>query len=475
MPEHPLWQHSATDLAALIARQDVSPSEVVKAFLDRIDDVDERVNAFTVVDAHGARKAARQLEASLRRGDQLGPLAGVPVAVKDLIFTRGLLTTGGSAAYRNHVPDVDDVVVERVRTAGGIVIGKTNVPPFGFGPGTSNATFGATRNPWALDHTPGGSSGGSSAAVAAGMAPLALGSDGGGSIRIPASFCGVVGLKPTFGVVPLHPGCRDERLPGFSAWETLEHIGPIARSVEDAILLTDVIAGPDPRDRHSVPRSEASFAAGPGNLLQRARIGCATILGPHATIDPAVDAVFQTAVARLRGAGVTVVPIEVGIDDPGPMYDATIALESDLAGLRRLARTPGALNERIERMLARRWTFTDASDAVRDRKGLVRRIGGVFSQVDLFLTPTVAVPPHPLDFTTPMVAGRAVDDPRWLLWLTMPFNLTGHPAISLPAEHVGGLPIGIQLVGPRLADRYLLQAAREIEAIMSTTDSWPPL
>ena len=253
---------SATELAAAIRAGAVSPVDAVEQSLEHIACHNPAVNAVCSLDADAARAAARAAEAAARDGAALGPLHGVPVLVKDMIFTRGLRTTGGSQLYREFVPAVDDIAVERLRAAGAIVVGKTNTAEFGFsGNQTTNVLFGATRNPLDLSRTPGGSSGGSAAAVAAGMAPIALGTDGGGSIRIPASFCGTVGLKPTFGRVPLHPSCRDTSWPGFSAWESLEHLGPITRDVRDAALLLDVLSGYDARDRLSVPTPPPSRAA----------------------------------------------------------------------------------------------------------------------------------------------------------------------------------------------------------------------
>ncbi len=472
-----IWQRSATELVGMVRRRELSPVEIVDAFLGRIDALDGKLGAYCTVDAEGARSAARVAERSVRRGDDLGPLHGLPIAVKDLIFTGGLRTVGGSVAYRDFVPDEDDVAVTRIRAAGGIILGKTNVPPFGFGPGSSNAVFGATRNPWGLELTPGGSSGGSAVAIAAGLAPLALGGDGGGSIRIPASFCGIVGYKPTFGVVPLYPGCRDPQFPGFSGWETLEHIGPMARTVDDAALLLDVIAGPDPRDRHSVPRPVASFQATSDPTLQRLRIGCATSLGPYSWADPAVVASFDVAVEALRSAGAIIEEVDLALDDPGPMYEMTVALESDIPALRDLASgVPGAVNPRIEQMMDRPRTFDAASGAIAARKRLYQTVSRTFERVDLLLTPTVCVPPYRSDDLHPaVVAGIKVDDPRWLLWFTMPFNLTGHPAISIPTGWTPyGLPVGIQLVGDRFADLAVLDAARVLERALPWTDAWPP-
>jgi aspartyl-tRNA(Asn)/glutamyl-tRNA(Gln) amidotransferase subunit A len=266
---------SISELMPLIRRRELSPVELTEAVLARIAELNDRLLAFCTIDPEHVRAQARRAEQQVLSGRPIGPLCGMPIGIKDLIFTNDMRSTGGSTAYRDFVPDEDDVAVERLRTAGAIILGKTNVPEFGMGFGSHNRVFGATRNPWNLERTPGGSSGGSAVAVVTGMGPGALGSDGGGSIRGPSSYCGTYGLKPSFGRVPLYPGCRDARYPGLSGWESLEHIGPITRTVTDAALMLDVIAGPDPRDRHSLPRGTEKFAdlndANVARVARRAR------------------------------------------------------------------------------------------------------------------------------------------------------------------------------------------------------------
>jgi aspartyl-tRNA(Asn)/glutamyl-tRNA(Gln) amidotransferase subunit A len=253
----------AVTMAAEIRARRLSPVEVTQAVLERMERLEPTLHAYCTPTPELAMETARRVEAAIADGQQVGPLAGVPVAVKDLICTRGIRTVSGSRAYEDFVPDEDDVVVERLRAADAVILGKTNVPEFGYSGVGHNPVFTATRNPWNTDLTSGGSSAGSGAAVAAGMGPLALGSDGGGSIRIPSSFCGLYGLKASMGRVPLYPGTKDERLPGVSSWESLEHIGPMTRTVADSALLMSVIAGPDPRDRFSVPAGTSTGPAVP--------------------------------------------------------------------------------------------------------------------------------------------------------------------------------------------------------------------
>jgi len=222
----------AVTLAAHVRARRLSPVEVIEAVLDRMDRLQPVLHAFCTPAPEAAREAARAQEARLAAGEEIGPLAGVPVSIKDLILTRGLRTTSGSIAYHDFVPEEDDVVVERLRHAGAIVIGKTNTSEFGYSATGHNPLFETTRNPWNPTLTPGGSSAGAGVAVATGVGPIAIGSDGGGSVRIPAAHCGVYGFKPSMGRIPLHPGSRDERYPGVSGWESLENIGPLSRTVE---------------------------------------------------------------------------------------------------------------------------------------------------------------------------------------------------------------------------------------------------
>ena len=248
----------AVELAERVRAKELSPVEVVDAVLERMDRLEPMLHAFCTPTPDLAREEARRLEREISDGADPGPLAGVPVGIKDLHAVKGVRMVLGSHAYKDFVPDEDDVSVERLREAGAIILGKTNVPEFGYSGVGHNPVFETTTNPWDASLTPGGSSAGSGAAVASGMGPIALGSDGGGSVRIPSSFCGLFGMKASMGRVPLYPSCRDERYPGASGWESLEHIGPMSRTVRDGALMLSVMAGPDERDRLSIPE-EASF------------------------------------------------------------------------------------------------------------------------------------------------------------------------------------------------------------------------
>src|SRR5207253_1538509 len=293
----------AADLAAGIARRKISPVEVVDAVLARIEAL-ERLNAYVTVDAEGARHAARAAErAVMRKGARLGPLHGVPFSVKDLVVTKGVRTTFGTPIYKDNVPTEDAPMVARLKAAGAVMIGKTNTPTFGWIGATHNLLIGATRNPWNLERTPGGSSGGAAAAVAAGLAPLAVGTDGGGSIRIPASFSGIYGLKPTFGRIPIHPPS--------AAW-SLSHVGPMARTVRDAALMLQVSAGPDERDASSLPAPGVDYVKALRGGVKGLRVAYSDTLGYAEVVDPEVREACGKAARAFRELGCRVEELDPG-------------------------------------------------------------------------------------------------------------------------------------------------------------------
>src|SRR5262245_1983522 len=292
--QNELCRMDALALAQQIRTKKVSPTEVISAVVDRMDKLEPVLHAFCTPTPEIARQQAAKVEQAIMAGQPVGPLAGVPVGIKDLVCTAGIRTASGSVAYRDFVPDEDDVVVERLKAADAIIIGKTNVPEFGYAGVTQNPVFETTRNPWNTDLTPGGSSGGAGAAVASGMGPLAVGSDGGGSIRLPSSFCGLFGMKASMGRVPLYPGCRDERFPGVSSWESLEHLGPMTRTVADSALMLSVIAGPDDRDRHSLPRADFDWMESLRGGVRGLKVAYSPDWG-YATIDPRVREIVGKA------------------------------------------------------------------------------------------------------------------------------------------------------------------------------------
>ena len=310
----------ATVLAERIRRRTLSPVDLLDAVLARVEAVDPTVHAFVTLDVERARAAARAAEAALTRGERLGPLHGIPVSIKDLEPTAGLRTTYGSKFFEQNVPEVDGAVAGRLRAAGAIVFGKTNTPHFGHKDMCDNLVMEATRNPWKLDRTSGASSGGAGAAVASGLGPIAHGSDGAGSIRIPAALCGIFGLKPSFGLVPYWPN------PDF--WAARSHNGPMARTVRDAALMLDAIAGPDPRDPTTIGGPvEDHLAACDGGVRDR-RVAWSADFG-YAAVDPEVRRATEAAARRFEELGCQVEAVDPGWDDPGPwhavLYQASIS------------------------------------------------------------------------------------------------------------------------------------------------------
>ena len=472
-----ICQMDTATLARRIAAKELSPVEAVEAVLDRLDRLDPALHMFATVVPDQARETAKRIEAEIVAGREVGPLAGVPTGVKDLIYTKGIRTASGSHAYADFVPDEDDVVVERIKAAGAVVIGKTQVPEFGYSGTGQTPLAEPTRNPWNIDRTSGGSSAGSGAAVATGVGPFSLGSDGGGSIRIPASFCGIYGIKPTMGRVPLYPGTKDHRYPGVSSWESLEHIGPLTRTVADAALVLSVIAGYDDRDRLSIPSEDIDWLGAVDGDLRGVRVAYSPDLG-YAAVDPAVRTVVDQAVTVFeRDLGCTVERVDPGWEDPYEALLPLIICESDLAGLRRLADELGArMSPHLVDVLRADWTAEQLTNAVVRRKAVHNAAWRFFRSYDLLLTPTLAVPPFEHGLQGPAtIDGREVDAFYWLSF-TFPFNFTGQPAATVPAGFTqDDLPIGLQIVGRRLDDALVLRASAAYEAAAPWQDRWPAI
>jgi Asp-tRNA(Asn)/Glu-tRNA(Gln) amidotransferase A subunit family amidase len=460
---------SAAELAAAIRVRTLSPREVVDAILERIEVLNPLLNAYCTLTADQARRDARAAEDALVRGDPIGPLHGVPVSIKDLIFTRGVRTTRGSAVFADFVPTEDSPAVERLKRAGAIVLGKTNTPEFGWKGATDNRVFGPTRNPWDLSRTPGGSSGGSAAAVAAGLGPLSLGTDGAGSIRIPSSFCGTVGIKPSFGRVPYYPP---------SASDTLSHQGPIARTVADAALMLSVIAGPDERDRHSLPRTADDFASAAREPLGARRIAWSADLG-YVTVDVEVRTLAEAAARRFASdLGCEVEEAAPGFSDPLATVERIFhgSIGASLAGNWpewRDRLDPGLVAV-VEQ--ARGLSGFDIGQANLERQALWERVRRFFERYDLLLTPTLPIPAFPVGLDSPRdAAGRPMPILGWTPF-TFPFNLTGQPAASVPCGWTAAnLPVGLQIVGRRLADAEVIRAAAAFGRVAPWHHRRPPV
>ncbi|HEY8600063.1 MAG TPA: amidase [Thermomicrobiales bacterium] len=462
---------AAIELAGMIRRKEVSPVEVTEVVLARIERLNPTLNAFCTVTADEALATAREAEAAVVRGAALGPLHGVPISIKDLTITKGMRTTRGSRLYADAVPDEDAPVVERVRAAGAIIVGKTNTPEFGWKGDTSNPLFGVTRNPWdpARQASAGGSSGGAGAAVAAGLAPLALGTDGAGSIRIPASFCGIVGLKQQLWRVPTYPA---------SPVEAVAHTGPMTRTVRDAALLLNVIAGPDERDRLSLPATGENWLMACEGGVRGLRVAWSPDLG-SAAVDPEVAQFCAVAASCFADdLGCVLSEANPGFADPGHaeriiFYGGVAANVADLSP-ERAALVDPALARALQEETAG-LTALDYIGANATRQGLWETTRKFFEGFDLLLTPTIAVPPFRAGEEGPReVNGRPVERFGWTPF-TYPFNLTGNPALTVPAGFTAaGLPVGLQIVGRRFDEATVLRAGAAFEAVQPWAARRPP-
>jgi len=460
----------ATEVAAAVRRKRLSPVEITQALLDRIAALNPALNAYVLVTGEMAMSQARAAEAAVMDGGALGPLHGVPVSIKDLFDVAGLPTTKGSLIYRDKVATGWEYCAKRLIDAGGIHLGKTNTPEFGLLPTTENELFGATYNPWGITLTPGGSSGGAGAAVAAGLGPLALGSDGGGSIRIPSAMCGIFGLKPTYGRVPRNPG----------GWSTLTHRGPMTRTVTDAALMLDVIAGHEPADPLSVKDDGPAFVEQVDQGVQGLRVAWSPDLG-YAVVEPEVRAACERAARRFEELGCTVEEATPGF--PNPSADRTFMVLAaagdavwmgDLSDEQR-AQLGAPAHDFIER--GSKFTAADYVRAENRRMAIWHTMRRFHETYDLLITPALSVTAFPVGEPPRHTrAGELEFPPFGWSPFTVPFNLTGQPAASVPCGFdARGLPVGLQVVGRAYADAVVLRAARAFEQMQPWADVHPPL
>jgi len=446
---------SAAELVDLYRRKALLPVEATGLLLDRLDALQPKLNAFCIVDRDGAMAAARASEERWRRGEPSGPLDGVPATVKDLMLMRGFPTRRGSQLV-DPVPDTEDApAVARLREAGAVILGKTTTPEFGWIAVGDSPLTGVTRNPWDLGRTPGGSSAGAAAACAAGIAPLHLGSDGAGSIRIPAAFTGIFGLKPSFGRVPAYP---------LSPMGLLAHIGPMTRSVADAALMLSVISAPDDRDPYALPPERRNYLDGLEAGVRGWRIAYSPALG-YAKVDPAIAGLAAEAVKQFEALGAVVEEVEAIFASPRDalftLWAAGVAkLLAGFSADRREFIDPGLASMVTE---GERISAVDYLDADLVRTTLSREMAAFHRKFDLLLTPMMPVPALPV--------GQDLNDPaterHWIDWspFSYPFNMTRQPAASVPCGLThAGLPVGLQIVGPLYGDDRVLRAARAFEA-----------
>ncbi|MEM7032090.1 MAG: amidase family protein [Chloroflexota bacterium] len=467
-----LCQMPATDLAAAIRTKRLSPVELTETLLARIAQVNPQINAYLDVDGQRAIDAARVAESAVMQGESLGPLHGLPVAIKDLEPSAGYRYTAGSVLYKDRVADLDGIVTERVKAAGGIVIGKTNTPNVGHKDMCDNLLGEPCRNPWQLDRTSGGSSGGAAAAVAAGLGPLAQGSDGAGSIRIPAALCGVFGLKPSFGRVP--------QWPNNDIWAGRSHNGPITRTVADAALFLQAMAGPASRDPMTIDQQPADYpAAIAASLpaLRNLRVAWSADFG-YAAVDPQVRRITEQAAKRFADFGCHVEAVNPGWDDP--REGAAIAWYVSLAA--RLGESydqhPEAFEPSLVKMIedGRRVSGVEHARASLARTTFYEQTRQFFTNYDLLLTPQMPLGAWPVDQWPPEIDKTPTPSMFDRLSFTFPFNLTGQPAASVPCGFTDeGLPVALQIVGRWHADTLVLQAAAAMEQAYPWAEPWPTI
>ena len=448
---------SATTLVSHYRARTLSPVEVTRAVLDRIEAVNPRVNAYDLVDDAQALVSARESEARWARGTPHGPIDGVPTSIKDIILTKGWPTLRGSKTVDPAGPWNDDApATARLREAGAVLVGKTTTPEFGWKGVTDSPLTGITRNPWNLAMTPGGSSGGASAQVATGLGQLAIGTDGGGSIRIPCAFAGIPGLKPSFGRVPAWP---------LSPFGTVAHLGPMARTVADCALMLNVLARPDARDWFSLPYDGADWTKDLALGVKGLRIAFSPRLGYVSYVHPEVEARVAEAVKVLESLGA-----RVGAVDPGfPDAEAVFTAHWTSGAWNLLRKIPAEKHALIEPGLREaaehggRYSLADYFDAVAARGAMGERMRRFHTEWDLLVTPAVAVPAFEVGRLEP---AAPTGQGTWTWWtpFSFPFNLTQQPAMSVPCGFTSaGLPIGLQIVGPMHRDDLVLRAGHAYE------------
>jgi aspartyl-tRNA(Asn)/glutamyl-tRNA(Gln) amidotransferase subunit A len=458
---------TATELLDRFRARDLSPVAAVEVALQRIDALNGRINAFCLVDHDTALSDARASERRWARGEPVGLLDGVPVSIKDLFLTRGWPTLRGSRLIRADQEWSEDAPsVARLREHGAVLIGKTTTPELGWKGVTDSPLYGITRNPWNTDLTPGGSSGGSAAAVALGMGPLSVGTDGGGSLRIPAAFCGGFALKPTYGRIPLYPA---------SPFGTLAHAGPMTRTVEDAALMMNVLTLPDSRDWSALPPPRESHLSELGMGVTGMRIAFSPTLG-YVTVDSQVESRVRAAVHVLAELGAVVDEVDPGFDDPGEAFHVLwfsgAAKSVEQFPKQSWSELDPGLREVCEQ--GRRFTALDYLEAFAVRMRLGVLMGRFHETYDILVTPTLPIPA----FLAGVEVPPGSRSPRWTVWtpFTYPFNLTQQPAASVPCGFTDeGLPVGLHVVGPRHADLRVLRVCKAYQDARTWADRVPPL
>ncbi len=458
---------SACDMRDAIISGELSSQEITETIIERIEKINPIINAYCTTTFELARKMAKNADAIVKNGEKMPLLNGIPTSIKDLMQTQGVRTTFGCRIYENYIPEEDEIVVKRFKETGSVILGKTNTPAFGHMGITDNLIFGKTSNPWNLERTSGGSSGGAGAEVASGMGPLAIGSDGGGSIRIPACFCGIYGLKPSFGLIP-------RNLHGTITWVTLDHYGPIVRYVKDAALMLDAIAGPDDSDRYTIPKINQSYLDALTEKPKKLKIGYSLDLGFVKAIEPEVENSVLNAAQMFEQMGWSVEKAKIKMKKPelafntlvtaGFAYDINLKKHRDILDIN--------LIKIIEAGLS--YSGNDLKRAEFQREKMYNVVSKYFKNYDILITPSIPCPAfvHGIMFP-PKINNKAMSPNAWTSF-TFPFNMTGNPAASIPCGWTkDGLPIGMQIIGQRFDDITVLQVSKAFEEMQPWQDKKP--
>lgn len=473
-PSHPAAFPMPTVIEAVerIRGGRLSPVELVSRCVESIKSTNSNLNAFGDLYPEAALAQAEVLDREARAGNFRGPLHGVPFGIKDLFYTQGLRTTRGSLTALDHVPSQDAPIIQRLKAAGAILLGKTATTEFGWTGSSVSRVFGAGRTPWNPELTSGGSSSGSAIAVAARMVPAALGSDGGGSVRIPSAFCGTFALKGTLGRIPAWP---------WSATEMLSHAGPITRTVRDSALLFDILSGPDARDHLSLPAPDAFYLDACEQPLPPLRVAfCQTLF--EVPVDPQVShAVAVAAELAERRLHCLVEPLSLDWQDPIKAFETLWVAGRGIAYGEALKSRLDELDPGFARLIGKagQYRLGDYLDAMKARAAFAGQVHELFEQYDLLITPTLPILPFAAEATGPQDWPDHPDSAvPWASWtpFTYPFNLSGNPAASLPCGWSReGLPIGLQVIGPRFAEARVLQFCAAMEAVNPWEDRLPPV
>jgi aspartyl-tRNA(Asn)/glutamyl-tRNA(Gln) amidotransferase subunit A len=456
---------SANEMAEKIKSQELPSLEIVETLIERIEKINPIVNAYCTTTFDLAREMAKKADSAVKSEEKLGVLNGIPTSIKDLMDTKGILTTYGSKLYANFIPDHNDIAVQRLIDSGCVILGKTNTPEFGHIALTNNKIFGETKNPWNTETNSGGSSGGAASSVAAGLGPLALGSDGGGSIRVPCSCCGVYGLKPTYGRIPSYPRIGINFL-------TMDHHGPIVRYVKDAALMLNVMKGYHPADNNSFPDDNIDYVEILNEQPKKLRIGYSTSLGFGKLLEDEVKENILEKVQLFEQFDWEVEEASIKIRNPesafktlvsvGYAYDFQKEFKNNLEDL-----SPDLI-------------ATIKLGLDKKRKQLYETMHRYFMEYDILVTPTLprtAFKPDWLETGTlfPSIGKKTLSIMTWMTF-TYPFNLTGLPAASIPSGwDKSGLPIGLQIVGKRYDEKTVLQVSRAFEEIAPWQDKKPEI